>query len=609
MAIFSIQRASLGEVATGPQSGGSDGAKPFILLTDELIADHAGPMVLFDETGAVQAANSLADPILAALSEPLGDNLRVMLEDVLNCGIAQSKRLNFPIAAGEGVFDVVLLPEGGAEQDPDRGDGQTGGEGGLDRTPRRVLLLARDSTFDVNLGRALVASRQLFKDLVSCSSDFVWETDADGCFAYISGGGFLGYSTEELDGRPARDLLVDMAADGGEGGPNPFESRTNLDEVECWLLERDGAHACVRASCVPVIDDDGVLQGVRGVCRDITEATLHRAALARAEQRERISRSIIDSIRDALTPGEMFAAAADATAKAIAASHVWILRHRKDTGLDLATEHNAAEADDIDILEEAAQSFAGDLNQVSRAVIGHHQLLLVPCHYRHQPKGVLAVALDDVEAVQEATTTLLDIASHLGIAIAQAEVQERLEELSSVDELTGLLNRRGFYDTVGKRLAQHKRNRRPGALLYIDMDHFKSVNDTHGHQTGDAALITLARIMSNRDGREGDIPGRLGGDEFAVWLEETGPEGARHKAEELLAASADLRRFSGDEAHPLSVSIGVALADPDADDSLDALINRADSALYQAKRNGRGQVVMVKDSETDESDGVGGSQC
>ena len=96
-------------------------------------------------------------------------------------------------------------------------------------------------------------------------------------------------------------------------------------------------------------------------------------------------------------------------------------------------------------------------------------------------------------------TTLLDIASQLGIAIAQAEVQERLEELSSVDELTGLLNRRGFHDTVGKRIAQHKRTNRLGALLYIDMDHFKAVNDTHGHQVGDAALVTLAKLLGNDD--------------------------------------------------------------------------------------------------------------
>jgi len=203
----------------------------------------------------------------------------------------------------------------------------------------------------------------------------------------------------------------------------------------------------------------------------------------------------------------------------------------------------------------------------------------------------------------------MDISSQLGIAMAQAEIQERLEELSSVDELTGLLNRRGFHDSVGKRIAQHRRKKRFGVLLYIDMDHFKSVNDTHGHQVGDAALIAVAGILSSQKGRQGDISGRLGGDEFAMWLEETELEGARFKAEELLGAAKTLQRFSGDADHPLSLSIGIAVADPDYDDDLDALIKRADAALYRAKRGGRGQAVLAERSDGDRHEVGGVSAC
>lgn len=557
------------------------------MLTADLIADYAGPMVLFDGAGTVLMANALADPIVSALRGPLGGGLRAMLDAVLIHGGVPSKRFQLPITTGEGVFDITLLPDGGSED----GDG----DGDFDRPPKRILLLARDSTFDVNLGRALVASRQLFKDLVSCSTDFVWETDADGCFAFIAGQDLLGYAPDELDGRPASDLLAGPeVADGQNGGTNPFESLVHLDEVECWLLDRDGAKACVRASCVPVFDDEGILQGVRGVCRDITEDKLQQVELAQAQERERLSRSIVDSIRDALTPDEMFAAAAAATATAIAASHIWILRGGKNGGLHLAADRVVAGAPEIDILEEAALSFAGDPGQVHHMVSGRHQLLLASCHYRHQPKGVLAVALDDPRALEEAGDTMLNVASQLGTAIAQAEIQERFEALSSVDELTGLLNRRGFHDNVGKRVAQHSRKKRFGALLFIDMDYFKSVNDTHGHQVGDAALVAVAEILNSGKSRKGDISGRLGGDEFAVWLEETGLEGAQHKADELLAAAASLRRFSGDAAHPLSLSIGIALADPDFDDDLDNLINRADQALYRAKRTGRGRAVLAQ---------------
>ncbi|NQV62023.1 MAG: diguanylate cyclase [Alphaproteobacteria bacterium] len=608
-----IKRAALGVAGPRLRSGAADGAGPLILRTAELMADYAGPMVLFDGAGTVLSANTLADPIVTALRGPMGGDLRTMLHAVLIDGSVQTKRFQLPVATGEAVFDITLLPENGAEESI----AEAGGTGDADQAPERILLLARDSTFDVNFGRALVASRQLFKDLVSCSADFVWETDAEGCFAFVSGRGLLGYTPDELDGHPARDLLADpvadpVAQDGRDGGPNPFESQTPLDEVECWLLDRNDARVCVRVSCLPVFDDQGALQGVRGVCRDITEETLHQAALARAQERERLSRSIVDSIRDALTPDEMFSAAAAATAEAIKASHIWILRAGKNGRMDLAADRIAANAPDIDILQEAEQSFAGDLAQVRHVVLGAHQLLLVPCHFRHQPKGVLAVALEDAGILENAATTLLDIASQLGIAIAQAEVQERLEELSSVDELTGLLNRRGFYDTVGKRIAQHKRQNRFGALLYIDMDHFKAVNDTHGHQVGDAALVALARLLSNGDGRESDISGRLGGDEFAVWLEETGPEGARHKAEELLAAAVtSLERFSGDAAHPLSISIGIALADPNIEEDLDSLIHRADQALYRAKRKGRGVAVLAerRGADDDTPDAEGPTTC
>ena len=248
VANFPLLRSAFGlRQATSDETAGGG---PLALATAELIADYAGPVVIFDGTGAVLTANGLAKPVLAALDGVAGMGLRSILEDVLQGGGVTSKRFQLPIPTGEGVFDIILLPEGGAN-------------GGV---PDRVLLLARDSTFDVNFGRALVASRQMFKDLVAYSADFVGETDAEGCFTFVSGRGLLGYSPDELDGRPARDLLVDQSADPGaddgqEAPLSPFESLTHLDEVECWLLNRDDEQICVRASCLPVFDDDGGVVG------------------------------------------------------------------------------------------------------------------------------------------------------------------------------------------------------------------------------------------------------------------------------------------------------------------------------------------------------------
>lgn len=577
-------------------SGEPGSADLLSLATAELMADYHGPAVLFDGDGVVRMANKFAKPILSALDGPPGADLYNLLEDVLNGAGVATGRLQLPIPTGNGTFDVTLLPEDGAS-----------GQGSA-----KVLLLARDNTFDSNFSQALVASRQLFKDLVSCSAYFVWETDAEGCFNFVSGRGMLGYTPDELDGRPARDLLAyDNGELGQEPALNPFESLTRLDEAECWLLDRDHARICVRVSCLPVFDQDGALQGVRGVCRDITGDKRRQAALDRAREREQLSRSIVDSIRDALTPTEMFTAAAAATARAMATSHIWILRDGKVGGLRLAATQLAEAAPALDIFPEAQAALSGDPERVHHTVMDGHQVLLVPCHFRYQPKGVLAIALQDMDqadatdALEEAVTTLLDIASHLGIAMAQAEIQERLEELSSVDELTGLLNRRGFHDIVGKRIAQHRRQKRSGVLLYIDLDYFKYVNDTHGHQVGDAALAAAAKILSDdEDGRQSDIAGRLGGDEFALWLEETDLRGGRAKAEKLLERAAALQQFSGDGDHPLGMSIGIAVADPAFDDDLDCLINRADRALYLAKRGGRGRAVLAARGEDESSGGA-----
>ncbi len=594
MTHFPLLRTAFG---LGPATSGELGsAEPLALATAELLADYNGPAILFDRAGRVQTANSFAKPILAALDGPRAGDLRNLLEDVLSGSGVASGRLQLPILTGEGVFDVILMPEESID----------------DLVPPRVLLLARDSTFDVNFSQALVASRQLFKDLVSCSADFVWETDAEGCFNFVSGRGLLGYTPDELDGRPARELLADGdGAPGGEPVLNPFESLAHLDEVECWLLDRDNDRTCVRASCVPVFDEEGALQGVRGICRDITADKQRLAALDRARERERLSRSIIDTIRDALTPEEMFTAAATATATAMAASHIWILRKDKVGSLNLAADRIVENAPELDISTEAQATLSLAPERVHHTVMDGHQLLLVPCHFRHQPKGVLAVALnipdpaDVTDALEEVVTTLLDIAAQLGIAMAQSEIQERLEELSSVDELTGLLNRRGFHDSVGKRIAQHRRQKRLGVLLYIDLDYFKSVNDTHGHQVGDAALVAVAKILSdNEDGRQSDIAGRLGGDEFAIWLEETDLEGGRAKAEKLLESAAALQEYSGDADHPLGISIGIAVADPAFDDDLDGLILLADRALYRAKRAGRGRAELAERGGDENSGGV-----
>ena len=153
------------------------------------------------------------------------------------------------------------------------------------------------------------------------------------------------------------------------------------------------------------------------------------------------------------------------------------------------------------------------------------------------------------------------------------------------------MNRRAFVEEVERRLNHLRRMGRGGALMYVDMDNFKLVNDVRGHQAGDEALKALSEILS-QGSRAGDLVARLGGDEFAIWLEEADEPAARAKARSLLNACESLKRFSGATERPLGISIGIALSAPGDDGALAQLIGAADAAMYEAKRGGKGSYAI-----------------
>jgi len=165
----------------------------------------------------------------------------------------------------------------------------------------------------------------------------------------------------------------------------------------------------------------------------------------------------------------------------------------------------------------------------------------------------------------------------------------RAREQSRTDDLTGLANRRAFVATGGTACNQALRYHRQLALLMIDIDHFKRINDTHGHAAGDAALRATAGIL-RRAARQADTPGRLGGEEFALLLPETTAAQAMIVAERVRRDIAALVVPHGNTPIRFTCSIGVAEWAPAMND-LDALLRTADEALYRAKAEGRDRVV------------------
>jgi diguanylate cyclase (GGDEF)-like protein len=204
------------------------------------------------------------------------------------------------------------------------------------------------------------------------------------------------------------------------------------------------------------------------------------------------------------------------------------------------------------------------------------------------PQDFTGVAILNTGGAMVAITTLAYL-----YEVMRARNASHLAREAKTDPLTGLLNRRGLLDAYPRELASARRSGRPLSLLVLDLDHFKRVNDTHGHDGGDLALQSVVETTKGLI-RDQDWPARVGGEEFAVLLPNTNLTGAREVAEKIRAGIAARPLFLDGQAVPLTVSIGVAQADRETEggpEDFDALFVRADRRLYRAKAEGRNRVV------------------
>ncbi len=190
--------------------------------------------------------------------------------------------------------------------------------------------------------------------------------------------------------------------------------------------------------------------------------------------------------------------------------------------------------------------------------------------------------------------TLLALALAYQMRIGQEE-RLRAERLAQLDPLTGLNNRRAFYDKTSPLWAHAIRHAHVSSVMLLDIDHFKQVNDAHGHAHGDDVLKALANILRHSV-RQGDVLARWGGEEFIVFLPETGQHDAIALAERLRAEIADIRISHATGAIAVTASFGIAQKQ-DRHATLDALIAAADECLYQSKQQGRNRVTGNPDLE------------
>jgi diguanylate cyclase (GGDEF)-like protein len=212
---------------------------------------------------------------------------------------------------------------------------------------------------------------------------------------------------------------------------------------------------------------------------------------------------------------------------------------------------------------------------------GTRSLVIVPLLLRRKAVGALKVYAGRPFAFSERELRIVQvIAATLGSALVRAELLDRLANASTTDRLTGLPNRRAWDERAARELGRAARSGNPVCLALLDLDHFRAYNDAHGRAAGDTLLKSCAARWWDRV-RTVDLLARLGGEEFALLLPNCIAPDAVITVERLRGATRDLR----------AVSVGVAQWD--MQEPLEALMLRADVALYKAKKMGRDRVVLA----------------
>ena len=231
---------------------------------------------------------------------------------------------------------------------------------------------------------------------------------------------------------------------------------------------------------------------------------------------------------------------------------------------------------------------------------GAESLLVLPLASGDEAIGTLTLASRERHRFRKDVREMLGvIANQVATSLQNAMMYKKMETMATTDGLTGLTNHRTFQDRFSNLLERSARHNHRAAMLLLDIDHFKKVNDTYGHPIGDEVLRQVAQVL-RKAVRVIDIPARYGGEEFAVVLESTDLDGAIALAERIREDVGRLEVATDKGTLKVTTSIGVA-AFPDDATLQPALIERADMALYHAKQGGRNRVVCYRDFSAERS--------
>jgi len=297
----------------------------------------------------------------------------------------------------------------------------------------------------------------------------------------------------------------------------------------------------------------------------------------------------------------------------IAGSFEQVLAHLKQTNHELTIARNEIrtvfDAFGAAVIVVSKDNLVEDCNALAlewffpaadaAQIIGRPLAEICSCHEQllttqHPGNRQVSEFIHDNHHYQQVSSTIYDEADQIDKVVhlySDITLQKRAEEVlkaqATTDTLTGIANRRQFYSTLTAEMSRADRYRLPLAVIMLDLDHFKEINDTLGHQVGDDVLVELARLVSGVI-REQDVFARWGGEEFVILAPSRDAEGMRQLAEKLRSA-VESHSFPG--VGRVTCSFGLAEYQPD--EAIESFFKRIDAALYRAKENGRNRVELA----------------
>ncbi len=338
--------------------------------------------------------------------------------------------------------------------------------------------------------------------------------------------------------------------------------------------------------------------------------TARAAQLAVSAESVRRERDLAETLRVAMSelsttldPADVLRRLHGTAARVLSADRSWLAVLDTDKiHVYVGTDHedstqapSAADADPaLHQLLAAVEPLIGDPGTTPPPTFGSadQNWMAIPLRLADTAVGVIVLATDQPTGYGPAQRDIAGVlASHGMTAYQNARLFTQTERMATTDALTGLSNRRQFFTNALHAIAVARRQHSPLAAVMIDIDHFKQVNDVHGHHAGDQVITAVARRLAHT-ARTTDLLGRYGGEEFALILPDTRLDGAQVLAERLRVAIAD--EPIDTDAGPLTVTISIGVAFLTAEQAdVETHLANADAALYQAKRAGRNRVVTV----------------